>query len=196
MRISTFSRKTSETDIRVRINLDGEGKNSIQTGVGFFDHMLEILSRHSRIDLDIKCDGDTHIDAHHSVEDVGICLGTAFAEAIGEGRGIYRFSDVILPMDEALVLCAIDISGRGEINLDITLEDKIIGTMDVGLLKEFLAAFVRKAGITVHIKMLAGTNTHHILEACFKAFARALRDAIKIDPDIANEIPSTKGMLV
>ena len=196
MRKSVVSRKTSETDIRLLLNLDGTGKNSIHTGIGFFNHMLEIFSRHSRIDLDIECDGDTHVDAHHSVEDIGICLGSAFLEAIGEGRGITRYSDVILPMDEALVLCAIDVSGRGDLNLDVILPEQVIGTMDVGLLEEFLAAFIRKAGITVHIKMLAGKNTHHILEACFKAFARALRTAIKIDPDLAGEIPSTKGILI
>jgi imidazoleglycerol-phosphate dehydratase len=195
MRKSVISRKTSETDIRMLINLDGTGRNSIHTGIGFFNHMLEIFSRHSRIDLEIECDGDTHVDAHHTVEDIGICLGTAFAEAIGEGRGITRYSDVILPMDEALVLCAIDVSGRGDLNLDVKLTEHMVGTMDTGLLEEFLSAFIRKAGITVHIKMLSGKNTHHILEACFKAFARALRAAIKIDPDFAGEIPSTKGIL-
>ena len=196
MRKSTVSRKTSETDIRLLLNLDGTGKNSIHTGIGFFNHMLEIFSRHSRIDLEIECDGDIHVDSHHTVEDIGICLGTAFAEAIGEGRGIYRYSDVTLPMDEALVLCAIDVSGRGDLNLDVEITEQVVGTMDVGLLEEFLAAFIRKAGITVHIKMLAGKNTHHILEACFKAFARALRNAIRIDPEIAGEIPSTKGTLI
>ena len=196
MRRSIISRKTSETDIRLSLNLDGTGVNSIHTGVGFFNHMLEIFSRHSRIDLEIECDGDTHVDAHHSVEDVGICLGTAFAEAIGEGRGICRYSDVIVPMDEALVLCAVDVSGRGDLTLDVPLTEQVVGTMDVGLLEEFLAAFIRKAGITVHIKMLAGKNTHHILEACFKAFARALRAAVKIDPELAGEIPSTKGTLI
>ena len=196
MRRSVISRKTTETDIRLLLNLDGTGKNSIHTGIGFFDHMLEIFSRHSRIDLEIECDGDTHVDAHHTVEDVGICLGTAFVEAINEGRGICRYSDVVLPMDEALVLCAIDVSGRGDLTLDITLTEKVVGTMDVGLLEEFLSAFIRKAGITVHLKMLSGKNTHHILEACFKAFAKALRNAIKIDPEIAGEIPSTKGTLI
>ena len=196
MRKGVISRKTSETDIRLMLNLDGTGKNSIHTGIGFFNHMLEIFSRHSRIDLEIECDGDLHVDAHHSVEDIGICLGTAFAEAIGEGRGITRYSDVILPMDEALVLCAIDISGRGDLNLDVAITEQEVGTMDVRLLEEFLAAFIRKAGITVHLKMLAGRNAHHILEACFKAFARALRTAVKIDPETAGEIPSTKGTLI
>ena len=196
MRKGVISRKTSETDIRLKLNLDGMGKSSINTGIGFFDHMLEIFSRHSRIDLEIECDGDIHVDAHHSVEDIGICLGSAFAEAVGEGRGINRYSDVIIPMDEALVLCAIDISGRGDLNLDVAITEQVVGTMDVGLLEEFLAAFIRKAGITVHLKMLAGKNTHHILEACFKALARALRTAIKIDPETAGEIPSTKGTLI
>ena len=196
MRKSVISRKTSETDIRLTINLDGTGRNSIHTGIGFLNHMLEIFSRHSRIDLEVECDGDTHVDAHHTVEDIGICLGTAFAEAIGEGRGICRYSDVTLPMDEALMLCAVDVSGRGDLNLDVTFTEQMVGTMDVGLLEEFLSAFIRKSGITVHIKMLAGKNSHHILEACFKAFARALRAAIKIDPDSKDEIPSTKGTLI
>ena len=195
MRTSLVSRKTTETDINLKLNLDGTGKHSIHTGIGFFNHMLEIFSRHSRIDLEIECDGDTHVDSHHTVEDIGICLGTAFAEAINEGRGICRYNDVIIPMDEALVLCAVDISGRGDLNLDISVTEQVVGTMDVGLLKEFLSAFIRKAGITVHIKMLSGSNTHHILEACFKAFARALRGAVKIDPDLTGEIPSTKGTL-
>jgi imidazoleglycerol-phosphate dehydratase len=195
MRRGVVSRRTNETDIRLILNLDGVGKNKIHTGIGFFDHMLEIFSRHSRIDLDLECNGDIHVDAHHTVEDIGICLGTAFAEAIGEGRGINRYSDVTIPMDEALVLCAIDVSGRGDLYLEVTLTERMVGTMDTGLLEEFLAAFVRKAGITVHIKMLEGKNTHHILEACFKSFARALRMAIKIDSEHADEIPSTKGML-
>ena len=196
MRKSEVSRKTAETDIRLKLNLDGVGKNSINTGVGFFDHMLELFSRHSRIDLEIECEGDIHVDAHHTVEDIGICLGTAFLEAIGDGRGICRYSDVILPMDEALVLCAIDVSGRGDLNMDVTLSDPMVGTMDTNLLEEFLSAFIRKAGITVHLKMLAGKNSHHIFEACFKALARSLRAAIKIDPEIADEIPSTKGTLL
>ena len=196
MRKSVVSRKTAETDIRLKLNLDGTGKSSIHTGIGFFNHMLEIFSRHSRIDLEIECDGDIHVDAHHTVEDIGICIGTAFLEAIGDGRGICRYSDVILPMDEALVLCAIDVSGRGDLNLDVPISDPMVGTMDTALLEEFLSAFVRKAGITVHLKKLEGKNTHHILEACFKAFARSLRAAIKIDSELAGEIPSTKGTLL
>ena len=196
MRTGEINRKTSETDVRVSLNLDGVGKSSIDTGIGFLDHMLELFARHGRFDLEIKCDGDTHVDNHHSVEDVGICLGTALAEAVGDGRGIFRYCDVTLPMDEALVLCALDFSGRSSLNLDVTLPDRAVGTMDTELFEEFMSAFVRKAGITVHIKMLAGKNAHHILEACFKALARSLRGAVKIDPEAIDEIPSTKGTLV
>ena len=195
-RISGCNRRTAETDISLSLNLDGTGLSSIKTGVGFLDHMLELFARHSRIDLDVKCEGDTHVDSHHSVEDIGICLGTAFAQAIGDGRGICRFSDITLPMDEALVMCAVDISGRSHLTLDVSLPDRAIGTMDTELLEEFLQAFVRKAGITLHIRMLDGKNTHHIIEACFKALARALRAAARIDEDFSGDIPSTKGTLV
>ena len=195
MRNSEIARKTLETDIRLSLNLDGTGESSIDTGVGFLDHMLELFAKHGRIDLKVKCEGDTHVDNHHSVEDVGICLGAAFAEAVGDGRGISRYCDVTLPMDEALVLCAVDISGRSSLNLDVALPDRTVGAMDTELFDEFMSAFVRKAGITVHIKMLAGKNAHHILEACFKALARCLRTAIKIDPEASGDVPSTKGIL-
>ena len=196
MRKSEIVRKTSETDVRLSLNLDGTGEGAIDTGIGFLDHMLELFARHGKFDLDVKCDGDTHVDNHHSIEDIGICLGAAFAEAVGDGRGIFRYGDVTLPMDEALVLCAVDVSGLGSLNIDVTLPTRAVGEMDTELFEEFMAAFIRKAAITVHIKMLAGKNAHHILEACFKAFARCLRKAVKIDPEASGEIPSTKGTLV
>jgi len=195
MRNATITRKTAETDISLTLNLDGTGKSGITTGIGFLDHMLELFSKHGKFDLDINCKGDTHIDGHHSVEDIGICLGTAFAQSVGDARGITRYADVILPMDEALVLCAIDISGRSHLTLDVTLPDRAAGAMDSELFEEFLQAFIRKAGITVHLKLLNGKNTHHIMEACFKALARALRAAVKIDKEFSNDIPSTKGTL-
>jgi len=196
MRKSDVSRKTTETEIKLFLNLDGMGKSDIQTGVGFLDHMLELFTRHGKFDLNVMCKGDTHVDNHHSVEDIGICLGAAFSQALGEARGICRFSDVTLPMDEALVLCAVDISGRSHLSLDITLPDRSVGVMDTELFEEFLQAFVRKAGLTVHIRMLDGKNAHHILEACFKSLARALRAAVKYDEELGNEIPSTKGVIV
>jgi len=196
MRTSEITRNTAETDIKLSLNLDGTGKSNIDTGVGFLDHMLELFSRHGRFDLDVVCKGDTHVDCHHSVEDIGICLGTAFSQALGEARGICRYSDVTLPMDEALVLCAVDVSGRSHLSLEITLPDRAVGAMDSELFEEFLQAFVRKAGITLHIRMLDGKNVHHILEACFKALARALRAAVKIDNEYSDEIPSTKGTLI
>ena len=196
MRKSEITRKTAETDIVMKLDLDGTGICDIKTGVGFLDHMLELFSRHGRFDLDIKCTGDTHVDSHHSVEDIGICLGTVFAGALGDARGITRYSDVTLPMDEALVLCAVDISGRSHLSLDVELPDRSVGAMDTELLEEFLQAFVRKAGMTVHLRLLSGKNAHHIIEACFKALARALRAAVKIDKEFADEIPSTKGILV
>lgn len=195
MRNAQISRKTNETDITLTLGLDGAGKSSIDTGVGFLDHMLELFSRHGRFDLEIKCKGDTHIDGHHSVEDIGICLGEAFARALGDARGVRRYSDVTLPMDEALVLCAVDISGRSHLSLGVKLPGGAVGTMDTELVEEFLQAFVRKAGITVHIRLLDGKNTHHIIEACFKALARALRVAVSIDDGYSDEIPSTKGSL-
>ena len=196
MRKSEITRKTAETDIALSLDLDGAGRSAADTGIGFLDHMLELFARHGRFDLEVKCTGDTHVDSHHSIEDIGICLGTVFSQALGDARGICRYSDVTLPMDEALVLCAVDISGRGHLSLDVTLPDRAVGAMDTELFEEFLQAFVRKAGITVHIRMLDGKNAHHILEACFKALARALRAAVKIDKEFSDEIPSTKGTLL
>jgi imidazoleglycerol-phosphate dehydratase len=195
MRKSEVRRKTTETDIKLSLNLDGTGKSAINTGVGFLDHMLELFARHGKFDLEVTCVGDMHVDSHHSVEDIGICLGTAFSDALGNAEGICRFSDTTLPMDEALVLCAVDVSGRSHLSLKITLPDRAVGAMDTELFEEFLQAFVRKAGLTVHLVMLEGKNAHHILEACFKSLARALRFAVKKDDDFSNEIPSTKGIL-
>ena len=196
MRKSEVIRKTTETDIVLSLDLDGTGNCDVQTGVGFLDHMLELFARHGKFDLRIKCEGDTHVDCHHSVEDIGICLGTAFAQALGEARGICRFSDIMMPMDEALVLCAVDISGRGYLCMDVPLPDRAVGVMDTELLEEFLSALVRKAGVTLHVRLIDGKNAHHIIEACFKALGRALRAAVKIDEDFSDEIPSTKGILV
>ena len=196
MRKSEIIRKTAETDITLSLNLDGTGRSAVQTGIGFLDHMLEIFARHGRFDLDIQCIGDVHVDSHHSVEDVGICLGTALAQALGDARGICRYADTVLPMDEALIQCAVDISGRSHLSIDVTLPDRAVGAMEAELLEEFMLALVRKAGITLHIRMLAGKNAHHIIEACFKAVARVLRDAVKIDAQYSSEIPSTKGTLI
>jgi len=195
MRKSDITRNTTETEIKLSLNLDGTGKNSIDTGVGFLDHMLELFARHGKFDLDVKCKGDTHVDSHHSVEDIGICLGTVFSQALGDARGICRFSDVTMPMDEALVICAVDVSGRSHLSLDVALPDRTVGAMDTELFEEFMQAFVRKGGLTVHIRLLDGKNAHHILEACFKALARALRAAVKIDNEFSDEIPSTKGVI-
>ena len=196
MRTSEITRKTAETDIVLSLSLDGTGKSAVDTGVGFLDHMLELFSAHGRFDLEVRCKGDTHVDSHHSVEDIGICLGTAFARSLGDARGIFRYSDITLPMDEALVLCAVDVSGRSHLSLDVTLPDHAVGAMDAELLEEFLLAFTRNAGITVHMRLLDGKNAHHIIEACFKALARALRKAVKIDDESGGEIPSTKGKLL
>ena len=196
MRTAEITRKTAETDIILTLDLDGTGKSAIDTGVGFLDHMMELFSRHGRFDLDIKCKGDTHVDSHHSVEDIGICLGKAFSKALADARGICRYSDVTLPMDEALVLCAVDVSGRSHLSIDVTLPDHAVGAMDAELLEEFLLAFARNSGMTVHLRLLDGKNAHHIMEACFKALGRALCAAVKIDGDYSDEIPSTKGSLL
>jgi imidazoleglycerol-phosphate dehydratase len=195
MRTSEIKRKTAETDITLTLSLDGTGVNTIDTGIGFLDHMLTLFARHGRFDLTVSCKGDTHVDAHHSVEDIGLCLGSAFAEALGDMRGITRYADIILPMDEALVLCAVDISGRSWLSFNVELPGEKVGTMDTELVEEFLLAFVRKANITLHMKQLSGGNAHHIIEACFKALARTLGKAVMIDEEYKDEIPSTKGVL-
>ena len=191
MRTAEINRITGETNILLKLELDGTGKSDIKTGVGFLDHMLILFAKHGRFDLEIKAEGDTWVDDHHTTEDIAICLGKAFAEALGDCRGICRFADRILPMDEALVLAALDISGRSTLVYDLTLKDKV-GTFDTELVEEFFTALCREMGLDLHIKQLAGKNTHHIIEATFKGVARALKQAVKIEGD---EIPSTKGAL-
>ncbi len=195
MRQARIERKTNETEISVEVNLDGSGAFSISTGVGFFDHMLEQLSRHSRIDITLKAKGDLHIDQHHTVEDCGIALGQAMAKAIGDKRGIKRYAHAYLPMDEALTRTALDISGRPYLIWCVKFPTEKIGVMDTELFREFFQAFAQNAGITLHMEALYGENAHHIAESCFKGLARALRDAITIDEKMAGEIPSTKGQL-
>lgn len=195
MRKSDISRKTAETDIRLTLTLDGTGKSDIQTGVGFLDHMLTLFARHGAFDLSLSCQGDTNVDDHHSVEDIGIALGEAFREALGEKRGVRRYGDVTLPMDEALILAAVDLSGRGGFYGDLHIPAQKVGTFDTELTEEFFIALARNGGMTLHVRQLAGQNSHHIIEGAFKAVARALRTAASVDPDFAGEIPSTKGVL-
>ena len=195
MRVAKLSRKTNETDITLSLNLDGKGDSTINTGVGFLDHMLTLFAKHGKFDLEVTCKGDTYVDDHHSVEDIGICLGEAFKEALGDKKGICRYGSLILPMDEALILAAVDLSGRSYLGFEVNLPSKKVGSFDTELLEEFFLSFVRTAGLNLHIKSLSGSNTHHIIEGTFKAVARALREAVKIDPDFKDEIPSTKGVL-
>ena len=195
MRKGELKRKTAETDIELSLTLDGTGKSSIDTGCGFLDHMLTLFASHGRFDLNVSCKGDTNVDFHHSVEDVGICLGKAFSDAIGDCKGIKRYGNMILPMDESLVLCALDVSGRAYLNYDVSIAAEKIGDFDTELIEEFFYAFVRNSGVTLHIKRLDGRNAHHIAEAAFKAFARALRQAVEIYMQSKDEIPSTKGVL-
>ena len=194
MRKVRISRKTAETDITLTLDLDGSGTYDIQTGVGFFDHMLTAFARHGGFDLAVTCAGDTQVDDHHSVEDVGICLGDAFAQALGEMRGVTRYGHTILPMDEALILSAVDLSGRGLLCWDVSLPTEKVGSFDTELAKEFWLAFVRRANCTLHIRQLAGENSHHILEGVFKSAARTLKQAVTLTG--SDEIPSTKGNLV
>ena len=195
MRQSEIKRKTAETDIAIKLDIDGSGQGTISTGVGFLDHMLTLFSRHGRFDLDVTCKGDTYVDDHHSVEDIGIALGQAFREALGDKRGICRYGDIILPMDEALVLVSVDISGRGMLCYRAAFRTEKIGTFDTQLVEEFFIAFATNAGITLHIKQLDGRNSHHIAEGMFKAVGRALRKAVDEDPAAKGQIPSTKGVL-
>lgn len=195
MRSAAIDRKTKETDISVSIELDGTGAVDANTKVPFFDHMLDAFGRHGLFDLSVACDGDVEVDAHHSVEDTGIVLGQAVAEALGDKRGIVRFSDAVIAMDEALVMCAMDISGRGQLYWDMDVPVDAICTFDTQLAKEFFVAFAANAGITLHMKQLAGENAHHLIEAAFKACGRALRAAVAIDPRAADALPSTKGVL-
>ena len=195
MRKSEIQRKTAETDIKLSLSLDGSGRSDIDTGCGFFDHMLTLFAAHGKFELSVKCVGDTAVDYHHSIEDIGICLGLAFSEAIGDCKGIKRYGNMILPMDESLILCAIDVSKRAYLNFDLEICAERIGTFDTELVEEFFLAFVRNSNITLHIKKLDGKNAHHIVEATFKAFARALAQAVSINEDAKDEIPSTKGVL-
>lgn len=194
MRSAKIKRKTAETDIALSLNLDGRGKASVETGIGFFDHMLMLLSVHGRLDLTVVCDGDIHVDGHHTVEDVGIALGEAFREAIGDKRGIVRYGNFYLPMDETLALVALDISGRPFLHFDCKDMTPMVGGFDTELVEEFLRAFAFHAGITLHVNLLYGQNTHHKIESIFKALGRALRIATERDPRV-DDIPSSKGVL-
>lgn len=195
MRTAGIIRKTNETDITLSLELDGRGSSTVDTGCGFLDHMLTLFARHARFDLVVNCNGDTQVDDHHTVEDVGICLGQAFAEALGDKKGIVRYGDTILPMDEALILSAVDLSGRALLSYNVDVPAAKVGTFDTELAEEFWLAFVRSAACTLHIRQLAGSNSHHILEGSFKSVARSLRAAVAIDPACADEVPSTKGVL-
>ena len=194
-REARVTRTTKETDVAISIGLDGEGATDIETGIGFFDHMLEAFGRHGLFDLDVHVEGDLQVDGHHTVEDTGIVLGQAVGKALGDKRGIRRFGSIALPMDETLVLAAIDISGRGALYWDVDVPSGMIGQFDSSLAKEFFIAFAANAGITLHVKELAGENAHHIVEATFKAVARALREAVEPDPRTPDALPSTKGAL-
>ena len=195
MRQATITRKTAETDITLTLHLDGRGTGDIDTGCGFLDHMLTLFARHARFDLTVRCQGDTYVDDHHTVEDVGIALGQALAAALGDLRGVNRYGEQLLPMDEALALVALDLSGRGTLCYEVALPTAKVGTFDTELGKEFFLALTREARITLHVRLLTGENSHHMLEAIFKGFGRALRKAVAIDPAFADEIPSTKGTL-
>ena len=195
MRTAKIERNTQETRIRLTLSLDGTGTAEIATGCGFLDHMLTLFAHHGRFDLSLHCTGDHHEDAHHTTEDIGIALGTAFREALGDKGGIARYGHFLLPMDEALVLCALDFSGRAFLRYEIQVPAERLGSFDTELAEEFWQAFVRAAGLTLHLQQLAGRNSHHILEAVFKGAARALRTAVTILPELQGEIPSTKGLL-
>ena len=195
MRCAEINRKTNETNISLKLNLDGNGQSSINTGIGFLDHMLTLFAKHGRFDIDLNCSGDTWVDFHHSTEDIGICLGKAFKEAIGDMKGINRYADIHLPMDEALILAAVDVSGRSYLVFDVDFPTYKIGDFDTELFKEFFEAFASNAGITLHIKKIYGGNSHHIGEGCFKAAARVLKNAVAIDEKYKDDIPSTKGVL-
>ena len=194
-RIGRVERTTKETDIAIAIDLDGAGSTDVDTGIGFFDHMLTAFGRHGLFDLSVEVRGDLEVDGHHSVEDAGIVLGRVFAQALGDKRGIRRFGSVALPMDETLVLAACDLSGRGQLHWDVPVPPVMLGAFDASLAKEFFIAFAANAGVTLHVRLLSGENAHHIVEACFKAVARALREAVEPDPRLGDELPSTKGAL-
>ena len=195
MRASTVKRKTNETDIEMSLYLDGAGRSDIDTGCGFLDHMLTLFASHGRFDLTVSCKGDVYVDYHHTTEDIGIALGAAFAEALGDKKGIARYGFMILPMDEALVLSAVDVSGRTYLNFDVKFPTEKIGDFDCELVKEFFYGFVRSFSVSLHVKMFEGENSHHLAEAVFKSVAHALRQAVAVDPQYKDEIPSTKGTL-
>ena len=195
MRTSDINRQTNETVISLKLNIDGSGESTVDTGCGFLDHMLTLLARHGRFDLALKCVGDTQVDYHHTVEDVGIVLGKALREALGDMRGIMRYGSFTLPMDESLILSAVDISGRSYLGYALQIPSQRVGDFDTELTREFFEALVRNAGITLHIRQLEGYNSHHIIEGAFKSVARALKEAVEIEEQYKNEIPSTKGVL-
>ncbi len=195
MRNAEIARKTAETDIRLSLCLDGTGRADVDTGVGFLDHMLTLFAGHSRFDLVVRCMGDTQVDDHHSTEDIAIALGQAFAQALGDKKGITRYGSMLLPMDEALVMVAVDLSGRSMLRFHMDLPAQKVGSFDTELVEEFFTAFARAAGLTLHIRQLDGGNTHHIIEAAFKGFGRALKQAVSIDPTLGGAVPSTKGVL-
>ncbi len=195
MRSAEINRKTAETEIYLRLNLDGEGEGIIDSGVPFLDHMLNLFKKHSNFNLSISASGDINVDYHHTTEDIGICLGKALREALGDKAGISRYGDIILPMDEALIMAAVDLSGRAFLSYDVEVYSEKVGAFDTELIEEFMLAFTREAGINLHIKKLSGKNSHHIIEGVFKALARALRKASKIDPTENGALPSTKGVL-
>ena len=195
MRTAEINRTTAETAITLRLCMDGTGASQVQSGVGFLDHMLTLFAKHSRFDLTLTCSGDTQVDDHHSVEDIGIVLGQALCQALGDKRGICRYGSCILPMDEALILCAVDLSGRSCLRLQAQIPTEKVGTFDTELVEEFFQALTREARMNLHLRQLDGTNSHHIIEAMFKALGRTLRQAVAIDPDCRDEIPSTKGVL-
>lgn len=195
MRNAQIERKTAETEIRLSLELDGTGAGQISSGVGFLDHMLTLFARHGGFDLELSCKGDTWVDDHHSTEDIGICLGKALAQALGEKKGIRRYGDIVLPMDEALILAAVDVSGRGGCYFDLQIPTEKVGSFDTELVREFFLAFAREAGVTLHLRQLSGSNSHHIIEGAFKAFARSLAAAVAIDEKNTDRVPSTKGVL-
>ena len=195
MRTSTINRKTAETDITLTLNLDGSGNSEINSGCGFLDHMLTLFAKHGRFDLTLNCDGDTQVDDHHTVEDIGISLGLAFKEALADKMGVKRYGYMILPMDESLILSAIDFSGRGYLNYDLNILTDKVGSFDTELVEEFWLGFIRNAECTLHIKQLDGSNSHHIIEGAFKSVARSMRQAVEIDEKFADDIMSTKGVL-
>lgn len=195
MRTAEIIRKTAETDIMLRLELDGRGESAVDTGVGFLNHMLTLFARHGRFDLYVKCLGDTDVDDHHTAEDIGIALGQAFARALGDKRGINRYGSQILPMDESLILSAVDISGRDYLGYELAIPTEKVGTFDTELVEEFWLGFVRNAKLTLHIRRMAGSNSHHIIEGAFKSVGRSLRQAVAVDAAFADEIPSTKGVL-